>query len=179
MNSDEQQYQRFLDGDIKGFEELVLANKDHLIYFIHRYVLDIHMAEDLAQDVFVDIYLKKERYHFQYRFKTYLYTIARNKAVDYIRKQKNVLPMIDFDTLKQEQIEEGLLNEIIWKEEKEQLRKAIQMLKAEYQILILLVDLEGFSYKETAKILHKTIPQVKVSLYRARKALKEKFHEGQ
>lgn len=177
MNSDEQRYKRFLEGDIKGFEELVFANKDPLIYFIYRYVCDLHMAEDLAQDVFVDIYVKKESYKFEYRFKTYLYTIARNKAVDYIRKQKRMIPMELTEQLYEEEKEVSLLETMIWKEQCEELKQAMNSLKLDYQRLLFLIDLQQLSYREAAKILGKTVPQVKVSLYRARKALKERLHE--
>ena len=178
MNTEEQQYQRFLEGDKKAFEYLVLQYKDHLIYFINRYVMNIHTAEDIAQDVFVDIYINKERYHFRYRFKTYLYTIARNKAVDYIRKQGRQIPMVDMERLYEEQIEEeSLLEQLIWKEERQQLLDAIKTLNSNYQALIVLIDLEGLSYQEAGKVLHKTVPQIKVSLHRARKALKERLHE--
>ena len=178
MNTEEQQYQRFLEGDKKAFESLVLQYKDHLIYFINRYVMNIHTAEDIAQDVFVDIYIKKERYHFRYRFKTYLYTIARNKAVDYIRKQGRQIPMVDMERLHEEQMEEeSLLEQLIWKEERQQLLDAIKTLNSNYQALIILIDLEGLSYQEAGKVLHKTVPQIKVSLHRARKALKERLYE--
>ncbi|MBS6559777.1 MAG: RNA polymerase sigma factor [Clostridiales bacterium] len=178
MNTEEQQYQRFLEGDKKAFEYLVLQYKDHLIYFINRYVMNIHTAEDIAQDVFVDIYINKERYHFRYRFKTYLYTIARNKAVDYIRKQGRQILMVDMERLHEEQIEEeSLLEQLIWKEERQQLLDAIKTLNSNYQALIVLIDLEGLSYQEAGKVLHKTVPQIKVSLHRARKALKERLHE--
>ncbi|HIS62640.1 MAG TPA: RNA polymerase sigma factor [Candidatus Scybalomonas excrementigallinarum] len=178
MNTEEQQYQRFLEGDKKAFEYLVLQYKDHLIYFINRYVMNIHTAEDIAQDVFVDIYIKKERYHFRYRFKTYLYTIARNKAVDYIRKQGRQIPMVDMERLHEEQMEEeSLLEQLIWKEERQQLLDAIKTLNSNYQALIILIDLEELSYQEAGKVLHKTVPQIKVSLHRARKALKERLYE--
>ena len=178
MNVEEQLYFRFLDGDQQAFEQLVLMYKDHLIYFINRYVSDIHTAEDLAQDVFVDIYVKKENYKSSYRLKTYLYTIARNKAVDYIRKQRRQVPIVDMEQVKEQQIEEeSLLNQFIWKEEREELLATIHLLKPNYQALITLIDFEELSYKEAAKILHKTVPQVKVSLHRARKALKERLNE--
>jgi RNA polymerase sigma-70 factor (ECF subfamily) len=178
MNTEEQQYQRFLEGDKKAFEYLVLQYKDHLIYFINRYVMNIHTAEDIAQDVFVDIYIKKERYHFRYRFKTYLYTIARNKAVDYIRKQGRQIPMVDMERLHEEQMEEeSLLEQLIWKEERQQLLDAIKTLNSNYQALIILIDLEELSYQEAGKVLNKTVPQIKVSLHRARKALKERLYE--
>lgn len=180
MNSDDQQYQRFLDGDIRGFEDLVLTHKDHLIYFINRYVPDLHEAEDLAQDVFVDIYLYKERFHFKNSFKTYLYTIGRNKAVDFIRKQKKQIPVMDMDVVLEQHLEEqDLLDQILWKEEQQVLMDGIKQLKPEYQALITLIDLEELSYQEAAKIVHKTVPQVKVTLHRARKALKEHLHERQ
>ena len=178
MNVEEQLYFRFLEGDQQAFEQLVLMYKDHLIYFINRYVSDIHTAEDLAQDVFVDIYVKKENYKSSYRLKTYLYTIARNKAVDYIRKQRRQVPIVDMEQVKEQQIEEeSLLNQFIWKEEREELLATIHLLKPNYQALITLIDFEELSYKEAAKILHKTVPQVKVSLHRARKALKERLNE--
>ncbi len=71
---DKEDYRKFLEGDILGFENLVYKHKDHLIYYLHHIVKDILLAEDFAQDAFVEIYVHKERYHFKTAFKTYLYT---------------------------------------------------------------------------------------------------------
>lgn len=169
---DEQNYRAFLDGEQEGFEKLVLAHKDNLIYFIHRYVKDLNQAEDLAQDAFVEIYIHKERFHFKSSFKTYLFTIGRNKAVDYIRKaDRQVLTeeVVFSETAYGE--ETALEDTIIANEEKKLLNTAMKQLKKEYQEVLDLVYLQEMSHKETAAVLHKTTPQIKVLVHRGRKAL--------
>lgn len=171
MDADEKNYRAFLDGDLTGFENLVLKYKDHLIYFLYRYVKDINEAEDLAQDAFVEVYIHKERYHFQSGFKTYLYTIGRNKTIDFIRRQnRHILVEALPEAYKEE---EELEEKVIREEEKRIVNQALKQLKQEYQAAILLVDFEELSYKEAARILQKTIPQMKVLIHRARKALKK------
>ena len=86
--------------------------------------------------------------------------------------------MVDMERLHEEQMEEeSLLEQLIWKEERQQLLDAIKTLNSNYQALIILIDLEELSYQEAGKVLHKTVPQIKVSLHRARKALKERLYE--
>lgn len=170
MEEDLIYYDRFLAGDISGFEALVLEYKNQLIYFIMKYMNDIQLAEDLAQDVFVEVYVHKERYNRKQSFKTYIFTIGRNKAVDYIRKYKreithdpNELPSEDYYELEEQ---------VFQKEEQKQVHSALKTLKEDYQMSIILIDLYGMSYKEAADVLKKTVPQVKILVYRARKALK-------
>lgn len=173
---DQAEYAKFINGDITGFENLVIKHKDHLIYYLYNIVKDVLLAEDFAQDAFVEIIIHKERYNFKGRFKTYLYTIGRNKAVDYIRKNSRLLFVDDF----KEQIDEEseLESKIIKKEEKQELYKAIKELKKDYKEAIILVDFEGLSYKEAAKVLKKSVPQLKVLLHRARKSLADKLTKG-
>ena len=87
MNTDEKDYSDFLNGDNSGFERLVIRYKDGLIYYLNRIIKNITIAEDLAQDAFVEVYVHKERFvPGKASFKTYLYTIGHHKAVDYVRK---------------------------------------------------------------------------------------------
>ncbi|MEG2441113.1 MAG: RNA polymerase sigma factor [Acetivibrio sp.] len=178
---DNQDYEMFLDGDKKGFENLVLRYKAPLIYFIERYVRNMDAAEDLAQDVFVEILVHKNRYGKKSAFKTYLFSIGRNLAIDWIRKEKNMdffgeLSMVEerymaeqrFNTAEFVNLEE----QVIKKEELRSLSYEVDQLKEEYREVILLVDFEEMTYKEAAKVLKKTLPQVKILLYRARKSLK-------
>lgn len=183
MHEDELNYKRFMEGNIEGFENLVTTYKNKLIFFIAKYVKDINLAEDLAQDVFVEIYVHKERYRVEYNFKTYLYTIGRNKAIDYIRKYGNEISssLIDekgflldmhtsFHTMSKVEGSE-LTSEFIKKEEASLIHNTIGKLKEEYRAVIHLIDFEQLSYKEAAKIMKKTVPQIKILIYRARKAL--------
>lgn len=170
---DKAYYQSFLNGDIQGFEQLVLKYKDHVIYFVRRYVNDIYIAEDVAQDAFVEVYLHKERYDFSYSFKTYLFTIARNKAVDYVRKNAKHMNQMALDTLEVSADEKYLEEKVITDETYRHLREVITKLKPETQALINLTYFEQMSGKEVAKILGLTQGQVKVRLHRTRKQLAE------
>ena len=86
-------YRRFLDGDESGFDEILELYHDNLIYFINRYVKNFTAAEDLAADTFMELLIHKKRYSFKSSFKTYLFSIARHKAVDYIRREKRFSPV--------------------------------------------------------------------------------------
>ncbi len=169
INDEREQYELFLSGDNEAFEKLVIAHKDGLILFINRFVQNISIAEDLAQDVFVEMYVHKERYHFGVSLKTYLYTIGRNKAVDYIRKNQRMVFVDEYpDSIKEES---SLEEKVIKKEEKIMLYQAMKQLKKEYQTAITLIDFEELSYAEAAKVLNKTDGQMKVLIHRARKSL--------
>lgn len=175
---DKERYDRFINGDVKGFEELVIEYKNLLIFFLQRYLKDIHLAEDIAQDAFVEVYIHKERYHGKTSFKTYLFTIGRNKAIDYIRKNNRFHEheiLEDHHELVSEDIQ--LVNQVIQQDNKIQVANAINKMKDEYAKVILLVDFEEFSYKEAAKILNKTTSQIKILLHRARKKLKDILEE--
>ena len=170
MNQDDKDYTAFLEGHQKGFEELVVRYKDSLIYFIQRFGPGFSDAEDLAQDVFVEILLHRERYRIGQGFKTYLYTIAHHKAVDWVRKHRREVLIEEYpeeaDSITVEQ-------QVLAKEQKERLKKAIRRLKPEEQRLIFLAELEGLSYREIAQVMKLTMPQVKLKLYRVRRKLKE------
>ena len=167
--TDKELYKEFLIGNKDSFEKIVVRHKDSIIYFIQRYVKSVDIAEDLAQDVFVYILINKKNYKFEYSLKTYLYTIAKSKALNYIKREKRI---VELDENRYEDLEE--LEEKVFKNERaENLKKAIQKLKTEYQNVIYLADIEQLSYKEIGHILNKTVGSVKVLIHRARKALEK------
>lgn len=175
--NDLQDYDAFLHGDIGSFEHLVIAYRDQLVSFLYRYTNDIYLAQDLAQDAFVEILVHKERFRKEMNFKTYLFTIGRNKAVDYIRKNGKYI--FEEDTAKYLEPVKGLEDAVIENEEKKLLYQKIYELKTEYQAVILLVDFEEMTYQEAACVMGKSLSQIKVLLHRARKALaREMRKEG-
>ena len=88
---DQDLYIKFLDGNQKAFEDIMDKYLEKIIYFIYCFVRNSETAEDLAQDVFVYILMYKEKYNFKCSLKTYLYIIARSKAIDYLRRQKRIV----------------------------------------------------------------------------------------
>lgn len=165
---DKELYKQFLKGNMTAFEEIVTKHKDRLIYFIMQYVKNFEVAEDLAQDAFVYILINKKEYDFKYSLKTYLYTIAKSRAINYLKKERRIVPLIN-DLMDDQAIEENIYR----KEIKQNVRKAIKKLKPEYQSAIYLADIEELSYREISKILTKSMPQVKILIYRARRKLEE------
>ncbi|MBO5199234.1 MAG: RNA polymerase sigma factor [Lachnospiraceae bacterium] len=174
-DTEELRYRRFLNGDMESFEQLVIEYKDALIYFISRYVKDMAAAEDLAQDTFVEVLVHKERYNFKTSFKTYLFTIGRNKAVDYIRKYERVSLVEEYPDMASD---EKLLEErIVKEEEKRELYEALGGLKWEYQRVLYLIDLEDLPYAQAAEIMDKSESQIKILIFRARKALRKELEK--
>ena len=78
--SDEQLIKRFQDGDRQAYNELVYRYKDKIVNFLYRFMNDIDAAQDLAQETFLKVYLKKDSYKEISKFSTWMYTIASNLA---------------------------------------------------------------------------------------------------
>lgn len=164
-------YKEFINGNKDAFNEIVNRYRDILILFILRYVKNMEIAEDLAQDTFVYVHINKKEYDFKYSLKTYLFTIAKCRSINYIKKQKKNVQFsdINLEDLNSISIDESLIRQ----ENREIILNAMTKIKDEYQVLIYLRDIQGFNYKEICKILDKTMAQVKISIYRARKSLEK------
>lgn len=170
--TDKELYKEFLLGNNESFEEIVKRHKNSIIYFIQRYTKNIDIAEDLAQDVFLYVLIHKKNYRFEYSLKTYLYTIAKSKALNYIKREKRIVAIDEKEYENIKDVEE--LEEKVFKNERaENLKNAIQKLKLEYQNVIYLADIEELSYKEIGHVLNKTTSNVKILIYRARRALEK------
>lgn len=170
MQDGESSYRRFLAGDKHGFEEVVDLYRDNLIFFINRYVHNLDMAEEIAADTFADLYVHSKRYRFGLSLKTYIFTIGRNKAVTWIRKQakeSRVLPAIE-----EEREVRSLEERVIQRERERQIHAALRQLKSEYQVVIHLLYFDRLSYEETAKVLGKNKKQIDNLAYRAKASLK-------
>ena len=88
MDNGASSYRRFLQGDENGFIEIVRDDKDGLILYLSGIVGSISLAEELTQDAFVRLGIKKPRFSGTSSFKTWLYAIGRNLALDFLRKAK-------------------------------------------------------------------------------------------
>ena len=174
MDNGASSYRRFLDGDDNGLVEIIRDYKDGLMLYINSFVRNIDTAEELAEETFVKIVIKKPKYNEKSSFKTWLYAIGRNAALDHLRhKRKNDLQAEEF----QNEDEESLEKSYIRKEDKLLIHKAIKKLKPEYRQVLWLTYFEDFSNKETAKLMKKSIHNIETLIYRARKALKTELEK--
>lgn len=79
-------YQRFLKGDESGLAEIIHTYKDGLILYLNGYVNDFSTAEELTEETFVKLILKRPHFSRRSAFKTWLYAIGRNTALDHLRR---------------------------------------------------------------------------------------------
>lgn len=172
LDQDKILYQQFLDGDMKSFETLIMKYKNNLLYFILKYVKKYEIAEDIFQETAMYLLSKKEVYNFNYSFKTFLYTIAKSRSLNYINRAKKVDEF--FEEIDEVETEEKLIEEIILENElNEEIKKIILKLKKDYQIVIFLTLIEGLSYSEVANIMNKDVSQIKNLVHRARVKLRK------
>ncbi len=155
--------------------EIIRLYNDRLILYLNAIVCDLHAAEDLAEDTFVLLFTKKPRYKPGHSFKVWLYTIARNLALDYLRRKKKraEVPLEDYtNVLFADNMPEA---SYIKKEQTAQLIQAMFRLKPQYRNVLWLTYFEGLSNKETAQVIKKSPHNVETLLYRARAALRQRL----
>lgn len=164
-------YNDFLEGNEEAFNNIIRKYRKSLISFIMRFIKNIEVAEDIAQDTFVYVLVNRTEYDFKYSLKTYLYTIAKCRAINYLKRERKI---VVYDEAYMREKEEVYIDEnLIEEENKKELYSAIKKLKKNYQIVIYLKDIEGFKYKEISRILNKTVPELKMTAHRARKSLEK------
>ena len=178
MDNGAESYRRFLQGDDKAFVEIIRDYKDGLILYLNGFENNILTAEELTEDVFFKLVTKKPRFNEKSSFKTWLYSIGRNTAVDYLRrnsKQKEV----SAEEIRETEDERLSLEQSYIKQERLLLiHRTLEKLKPEYKQVLWLVYFEDFSQKETAKIMKKSVHSVETLVYRARLALKAELEKG-
>jgi len=173
MDNGASSYRRFRDdGDERGLIELIRDYKDGLILYLNSFVGNIHTAEELAEDTFVLLGTKKPKDNGKGSFKTWLYTIGRNVAIDHLRRssKKNECSIEECPELFSE--EQSLEATYIQQEQKIMVHRALRKLKPEYRQILWLIYFEEFSHKEAATVMKKSVHSIETLVYRARKSLK-------
>lgn len=172
MPNGESSYRRFLTGDDNGIVEIVRDYKDGLIFYLNSFVHNLTVAEELCEDTFVKLAIRKPHFREGSSFKTFLYTIGRNTAIDHLRKNRaDVIAIEELAEISanMEDLEQSYIRE----ERKITVHRAMETLKSEYQQVLWLTYFEELSNKETAAVMKKSVHSIETLVYRARIALKK------
>ncbi len=175
MDNGGEHYLSFLGGNPAAFEEMVKRYQSGLILFIAQYTGDFQISEDISQDVFVKLYVNKPVYRPSASFKTWLYTIAKREALNYLRKNKRVA---SFDALGSHAVVEDWLEPILREKRKIALIEALSELESEYRHILFLAYFERLSAGEIAGIEGKSARYVTVKIYNAKQSLKRIIENG-
>ena len=171
MDQSETLYLQFLAGNEAALAQLIDAHKTGLTLFLAGYVKDEATAEELMEDTFVRLVVKRPHFSGKSSFKTFLYAIGRNLALDYLRREKRrrTLLLESAENIAALQsVEEAYLKE----EAQRNLHRAMERLKEPDREVLYLRYFESLSPGEIAALLHKRKKQVESRLYHAKQALK-------
>lgn len=172
-----------IGGREDGFEELVRRYQRPITNYVFRMLNDYDASLDVTQEVFIKVYNSLERYSSEYKFSTWLYRIAHNAAIDYIRRRSPNQQSIETENREgayQLQIEspnptpEQERERSEWRAE---IESVVKCLPAVYRELILLRHARDLSYDEIAEVTNLPLGTVKNRLFRAREMMREIFIE--
>ena len=163
-------YHRFLKGDATATEELMRTYSDALVRFAYCYVKSSAVAEDIMEDAFVTLLLRRRHFSDCDNLRAYLYKIVRNKCVDYLRIAKRHAALSDYENAL---FGADIEKDSIVRERNEKLYACMQRLPPQYEEVLYLAYFEDCGAEEIAKIVKRTKKQVYNLLARAKTALKE------
>ena len=137
-------------GDRQALGELVCRHQAGVVSFIYRMCGDPRLAEDAAQEAFVRVWQNLNNYKPQYAFRSWLYRIAANAALDVLRRERPVaaiedLPLSDKGPTPEQAAEQEQRNA--------QIRRAVSQLSEPLRLVLVLREYEGLSYQEIAGAL--------------------------
>ena len=170
---------RILEGDRDRFTELVRRYEKRVINYVYRITHRYEEAHDLAQEIFVKVYLALDRYDPKYQFSTWLFRIAQNASIDALRKKSIAevplaRPTEDDSQKEREFADTGAspYRALKNKQLASAIEKAVKNLPADYRELIQLRHFAELSYEEIASMKKLPLGTVKNKLFRARNLLK-------
>lgn len=174
--------------DPKAFETLLKKYRKSVYYMLLKMVNNADDAEDLTQEAFAKAFNSLAKFDSKYAFSTWLFRIATNNCIDFIRKKRIQTVSIDtpyenddgdsmsFDLPDPNLSPDGLM---LKKQRKEYLGKAVERLPAKYKRLVQLRYFQELSYDEVAKELELPLGTVKAQLFRARELLSQELKHMQ
>lgn len=152
---------------------------DQIYNFIYRMIHDREQVEDLTQEAFIKAFQSLRSFNEEFAFSTWLYKIATNNSIDFIRKRKLQMYSIDKPVESKDSDFVFELPDMTYEADGDVIRDqravllqgAIAQLPEKYRKVIQLRHMEERSYEEIAKILHLPIGTVKAHIFRAREIL--------
>jgi len=172
-----------LKGDQKAFEQLVTRHQTSVYHIVFRIVRDKEVASDLVQETFMKAFSSLKSYRSEFRFSTWLYKIAANASIDFLRKKR--IQAMSLDNPIQTKDGEVTIEipdythhpeeEIIRRERAVSIQEAIDSLPDKYRRVIVARHKEEKSYEEIAGELNLPVGTVKARIFRARELLKKRL----
>jgi len=174
--SDTHIFRRIKQGDEAAFSRLFDEYYVSLCYFANKFIGDMDISRSVVQQVYVDLWEKREKIDILWSVKSYMFHAVNNKSIDYLRKNKNTVTLTDKegDTRQipfRDLVEESELNDRI--------NNSINQLPEKCREIFLLCRFEGLKYSEIAERLHISVKTVEMQMGIALKKLRESLSDYQ
>ena len=177
---------RVKKGEYSAFDLLVLKYQSRVIAISTKYVKDIQLAEDIAQESFFKAYKSIDSFREESAFYTWLYRITANTAINYLSSKKRKSELLEADVSNREgesidifdipggESPEDILNA---NSLRENIFKNMSNLPEEIRTAVTLREFEGLSYEEIAEILGCPLGTVRSRIFRGRELLQQTISE--
>jgi RNA polymerase sigma-70 factor, ECF subfamily len=173
--TDEAIIEQVLTGNTHIFSELVNRYKNKVFSLVYRFTNDYGDAQDISQEVFINVFRKLYTFSEKASFSTWVYRISYNYCIDWTRKNKKRLrqePVYD------EQIEladtgMNVEESFLEMQKRVHLRKAILQLDEKYRNVLILFHFQELSYEEIGEVMQLPVKTVETRLYRGRQQLRK------
>jgi RNA polymerase sigma-70 factor (ECF subfamily) len=166
-----------------NFEAAAMPFVDALYNTAYRMTRNSEDAEDLVQETYLKAYRYYDKFEEGTNFKAWLFKIMKNTFINNYRRKQNAPALSDFADIEENfesQVNEDAVKQIKNPEDEllenvldEDVQKALDKLPPDYRMVVILADLEGFSYKEIADILEVPVGTVMSRLYRGRRLMED------
>ncbi len=174
---------RVKHGDREAFSLLVQRHRKPLINFIYRFTVDPGESEDLAHEVFIKVFRSASRYEPRAAFSTWLYRIATNLALNYLRDHRPQLATsLDWGSEEEDRSRTELRDKVTLVEDQllaqervEQIRQALAALPENQRLAVVLTKYQELSLKEAAEVMKCSEAAVKSLIFRAYTTLRQKL----
>lgn len=168
--SDNEIIRRYLKGDEEALEVLIKRYLKPIYSFVNKNIGDAEAAEDLTQEVFVKTWKNLKRFQQSRSFKSWIFTIARNTSIDFLRKKKTVpISLVEESLIDKSDFVKDIEQKNTWAN----FKAALENLSPGYQTVVLLKQESGLTFQEMAKSLGEPLNTVKSRYRRALFMLKK------
>lgn len=154
--------------DRKEYNTAVKELSNHLYNFAYKFLRSEEDAQDIVQDVFEKLWVNRRKID-KLKVKSWMFTTAHHAMINFLNRSKRSVAMENHE------LPEMAKQEVNIFESNEVVQRAVAILPPVQRSIILLRDLEGYSYDEIAVAMNLTDSQVKVYLFRARKKIKKQL----
>jgi RNA polymerase sigma-70 factor (ECF subfamily) len=170
MTQDEQMVRDVLDGKVESFRAIIERYQLPVHRMISNMINDHHAAEDITQEVFMAVFNKLSTFDpMRCRFSTWLFTIARNKSINHLRRNKKTLSLDSQEFVSSSDPSEQICNEEFF----QQMDRALSALPKNQKRAFVLAEFEKLPYEEIAQIECVGIGTIKTRIHRAKKKLRK------